>query len=175
MNSAQLHLALTHVPVLLSITGLILLIVSFIIKSRTLTKTSYVIIAIAGIAAIPVYLTGEETEEAVENLPGVSEDIISRHADVAMWAMISEGLAGLMAVIAFFSSRWPAFARLSKFAVLIFSLGTGALMAQTAHLGGQIRHSEIRSGAPTQSAASGEDGNGGEQVSKEQASGKDDD
>ena len=156
MNSAQLHLAFTHVPVLLSITGVIMLIVSFIIKSRTLTKTSYIIIAVAGIAAIPVYLTGEETEEVVENLPGVFENIISRHEDVAMWAMISVAVAGLMALVAFFSFRWPAFAKVSKVLVLIFSLATGGLMAQTAHLGGQIRHSEIRTGATAQPTTNSE-------------------
>ncbi|MGZ3939902.1 MAG: hypothetical protein ACXVLT_15030 [Flavisolibacter sp.] len=168
MNSAQLHLALTHVPVLLSITGLIMLMVSFLIKNKTLTQTSFVVIALAGIAAIPVYLTGEDTEEVVENLPGVSEGIISRHAEVAMWATVSVAVAGVMALIAFFSFRWPAFAKISKVLVLVFSLATGVLMAQTAHLGGQIRHSEIRTGATAQSPTGSEGAN-------EQTSGKDDD
>jgi uncharacterized membrane protein len=145
MNSAQLHLALTHVPVILSITGLLMLIVSFIIRNTTLTKTSYFIIVIAGIAAVPVYLTGEETEEAIENLPGVSENIISRHEDVSKWAMISIVAAGIAALFAFFTFKWLAVARISKVLVLLLSLTTGGLMAQTAHLGGQIRHSEIRS------------------------------
>jgi uncharacterized membrane protein len=156
MNSAQLHLALTHVPVLLSITGLIMLIVSFIIKSRTLTRTSYVIIAVAGLAAIPVYLTGDETEEAIEKLPGVSESIISEHEEVAMWAMISIVIAGIMASFAFFSFRWPAVARVSKILVLVATLATGGLMGQTAHLGGQIRHSEIRNGVPAENGTGGQ-------------------
>jgi uncharacterized membrane protein len=150
MNSAQMHLALTHVPVILSITGLLMLIVSFIIRNTTLTKTSYFIIMIAGIAAIPVYLTGEETEEAIENLPGVSENIISRHEEVAKWAMISVVAAGVAALFAFFSFKWMAVAKVSKVLVLILSLTTGGLMAQTAHLGGQIRHSEIRNGGTVQ-------------------------
>ena len=167
MNSAQLHLALTHVPVLLSITGLIMLTVSFFIKNKTLTKTSYIIIAVAGILAVPVYLSGEETEEAVENLPGVSEGIISRHAEIAMWAMISIAVAGITALVAFFSFRWPAFAKVSKLMVLIFSLATGALMVQTAHLGGQIRHTEIRSGATAQSSTGGEQNNAAQKGEKD--------
>jgi hypothetical protein len=170
MNSAQLHLAFTHVPVLLSITGLIMLIVSFIIKSRTLTRTSYVIIAIAGVAAIPVYLTGEATEEAIEKLPGVSENIISEHQEIAMWAMISVAIAGVLALFAFFSFKWPAVARVSKILVLVATLATGWLMAQTAHLGGQIRHSEIRNGVTAENGTAGENAEtGGEQ------NGKDDD
>jgi len=150
MNSSQMHLALTHVPVILSITGLLMLIVSYIIKNTILTKTSYFIIMIAGIATIPVYLTGEETEEAIEHLPGVSESIISKHEEIAKWAMISIVAAGIAALFAFFSFKWIAVARVSKVFVLILSLVTGGLMAQTAHLGGQIRHSEIRSGATAQ-------------------------
>jgi hypothetical protein len=172
MNSAQMHLALTHVPVLLSITGLIMLLFSFIINSRTLTKTSYVIIAIAGIAAIPVYLTGEETEEAIENLPGVSEKIISEHQEVAMWAMISVAIAGAIALFAFFSFKWPAVARVSKIFVLIATLATGGLMVQTAQLGGQIRHSEIRNAT---TAENGKGEGNKEAVSKEQSGKKDDD
>jgi uncharacterized membrane protein len=175
MNSAQMHLALTHVPVLLSITGLIMLVVSFIIKSKTLTRTSYVIISMAGIAAIPVYLTGEETEEVVEHLPGVSEAIISRHEEVAIWAMISIVAAGIMSLFALFSVKWPAIERVSKVLALLFTLVTGGLMAQTAHLGGQIRHSEIRNGATTQGGSDGENENAATQNNKEQESAKDND
>lgn len=174
MNSAQLHLALTHVPVLLSITGLIMLIMSFLIKSRTLTKTSYIIITVAGIAAIPVYLTGEETEEVVENLPGVSEAIISKHEQVANLAMTSIMVAALMALIAFFSFNWLRIARLAKIVVLVFAVATAGLMAQTAHLGGQIRHSEIRNGAIAQQGE--QNGDKGSIDNKgEQGSDKDDD
>ena len=174
MNSAQLHLALTHVPVLLSITGLIMLIISFLIKSRTLTKTSYIIIIVAGIAAIPVYLTGEETEEVVENLPGVSEAIISKHEQVANLAMTSIMVAALMALIAFFSFNWLRIARLAKIVVLVFAIATAGLMAQTAHLGGQIRHSEIRNGVIIQQ---GEQNNDKTSIDNkgEQSSDKDDD
>lgn len=49
MNSAQMHLALTHVPVILSIAGLIMLTVALLLKNATLTKTSYSVILVAGI------------------------------------------------------------------------------------------------------------------------------
>jgi uncharacterized membrane protein len=153
MNSVQVHLALTHVPVVLSIAGLIMLIVAFLIKNAMLTKTSYMLILIAGIAAIPVFLTGEGTEDAVENLPGVSEAIIEKHEDVAKFAMISIAAAGLAALAALFSFRWQIATRTLKVVVLLLALTSGGLMAQTAHLGGQIRHTEIRSGASFQNSA----------------------
>lgn len=150
MNSVQLHLALTHVPVILSFVGLIMLIVSFFIKNATLTKTSYIILLIAGIAAIPVYFSGEGTEEAVENLPGVSETIIERHEEVAKFAMIAIAVAGLVALAALFSSKWQASASVLRIVVMVLAVISGGLMTQTAHLGGQIRHSEIRNGVAVQ-------------------------
>ena len=145
MNSVQMHLALTHVPVILSLVGLIMLIVAFFIKNSTITKSSYILILTAGITALPVFFTGEGTEEAIENLPGVSESVIGRHEEVAKLAMISIAAAGLVALAALFSFRWQIAARLFKVVVVLLAITSGGLMAQTAHLGGQIRHTEIRS------------------------------
>jgi hypothetical protein len=166
MNSVQMHLALTHVPVILSLVGLIILAVAFFVKNSTLTKTSYVLILIAGIAAIPVFFTGEGTEEAIENLPGVSEAVIERHEDVAKLAMISIVVAGLAALAALFSFRWQIATRVFKVVVLLVAITSGGLMAQTAHLGGQIRHTEIRNSVAFQNGnESGRqnEGNAGQQ------------
>jgi uncharacterized membrane protein len=146
MNSVQMHLALTHVPVILSLVGLIMLIVAFLTKNSTLTKTSYVVLLIAGFAAIPVFFTGEGTEEAIEKLPGVSEAVIERHEEVAKLAMVSVSAAGLLALAALFLFRWQVASRVFKLVVLLLAITSAGLMAQTAHLGGQIRHTEIRNG-----------------------------
>lgn len=150
MNSVQMHLALTHVPVILSLVGLIMLIVAFFIKNTTLTKTAYILLLVAGVAALPVFFSGEGTEEAIENLPGVSETIIEKHEDVAKLAMFAVVSAGLLALAALFTFRWQVAARVFKTVVLILAIVSGGLMAQTAHLGGQIRHTEIRNGVAMQ-------------------------
>jgi uncharacterized membrane protein len=150
MNSVQMHLMLTHVPVILSLVGLIMLTVAFFTKNITLTKTSYLLMVIAGIGAIPVYFTGEGTEDAIKNLPGVSETIIEKHEDVAKLAMIAISAAGLAALAALFSFRWQTATRVFRIVVLLLAIASGGLMAQTAHLGGQIRHTEIRNGAAGQ-------------------------
>jgi uncharacterized membrane protein len=166
MNSVQMHLALTHVPVVLSLLGLIMLVVASLIKNPTVTKTSYIVILIAGIAAIPVFFTGEGTEEAIENLPGVSGAVIERHEEVANLAMISIAAAGLLALAALFAFKWQIAARVFKVVVLLLAITSGGLMAQTAHLGGQIRHTEIRSGVAVQNSnenGGANVGNGGQQ------------
>jgi len=168
MNSVQMHLALTHVPVILSLVGLIMLIVAFFIKNSTITKTSYILILTAGITALPVFFTGEGTEEAIENLPGVSESVIGRHEEVAKLAMISIAAAGLMALAALFSFRWQIAARVFKVVVVLLAITSGGLLAQTAHLGGQIRHTEIRSSVALQNniknAGNSEDNAGQQQL-----------
>jgi uncharacterized membrane protein len=150
MNSVQMHLALTHVPVILSLTGLVMLIVAFFIKNTTLTRASYILLLVAGVAALPVFFTGEGTEEAIESLPGVSDAVIERHEEVAKLAMITISAAGLLALAALFSVRWQAATHIFKILVLLFAVVSGGLMVQTAHLGGQIRHTEIRSGVALQ-------------------------
>jgi uncharacterized membrane protein len=150
MNSVQMHLALTHVPVVLSLVGLIMLAVAFFIKNSIITKTSYILILIAGIAALPVFFTGEGTEEAIKNLPGVSESVIERHEEVAKLAMISIAAAGLAALAALLSFRWQIAVRVFKVVVVLLAITSGGLMAETAHLGGQIRHTEIRSSVALQ-------------------------
>ncbi|HET9825604.1 MAG TPA: hypothetical protein VFP87_09720 [Chitinophagaceae bacterium] len=144
MTSVQMHLALTHVPVILSLAGLGMLIVALLIKNTVLTKTSYVLLLIAGVAALPVFFSGEDAEEAIEHLPGVSESIIDRHAEVANLAMGFVAVAGLLSMAALFSFKWLVASRILKVIVLLLAITSGGLMAQTAHLGGQIRHSEIR-------------------------------
>ena len=163
MKSVQMHLALTHAPVILSLVGLIMLIVAFFIKNTTLTKTSYILLLLAGVAALPVFFSGEGTEEAIENLPGVSDAIIERHEEVANLAMISIAAAGLLALAGLFTFKWQPAARLFKAVVLILAFAAGGLMVQTAHLGGQIRHTEIRKGVAFQNAteAGGENENNG--------------
>jgi uncharacterized membrane protein len=166
MNSVQMHLALTHVPVILSFVGLTMLIVAFFIKNPSLTKTSYILLLVAGVAALPVFFSGEGTEEATENLPGISDAIIERHEDVAKLAMISIAAAGLLALAGLFTFKWQRVARMFKPVVLLLAIISGGLMAQTAHLGGQIRHTEIRNGVAFQNAteAGGEnEGNGNNQ------------
>jgi uncharacterized membrane protein len=158
MNASQIHLALTHVPVVLSFIGLVILSIGLLKKNETIIKTSFYLLLAAGIFTVPVYLTGEGPEEAVENLPGVSESIISKHEDVANLTLIVISLTALMALsgIVFYSRR--IIGKLARTSVFILSLISAGAMAQTAHLGGSIRHTEIRSGVAAVSDQNTENG-----------------
>lgn len=160
MTSVQMHLALTHVPIILFLTGLIMLIVALIQKNNaTIKTTSYLLMLVAGITSIPVFFTGEGAEEAIENLPGVSESIIENHEKWAQITIISISLSGLVALAALIFNRFEKGIRIFKPMLLISGLITSSLLVQTAHLGGQIRHTEIRNSLskqlPEQTGGSG--------------------
>ena len=144
MNASQIHLALTHLPVILSLTGLVALAISFIKTNLSLRRTALYILLIAGVSALPVYFSGEGAEEAVEHLPGVSEAVIEAHEEIAKISMIAIIVASLFALLALLRVYSEAIAKKMAIGVLILSAVAGGLLVQTAHLGGQIRHSEIR-------------------------------
>jgi uncharacterized membrane protein len=152
MNASQIHLALTHVPVILSFVGLIVLIVALIKKNETVTKTSFYILLAAGLFTLPVYFTGEGAEEIVENLPGVSESIISKHEDVAAFTLIIIAITACLALAGLLFYNKKSIGKLARIGVFVLSIVAAGAMAQTAHLGGQIRHSEIRPGAVASNA-----------------------
>jgi uncharacterized membrane protein len=144
MNASQIHLALTHVPVVLSFIGLVILIIGLLRKNETVTKTSFYIMLAAGIFSLPVYFTGEGAEEMVENLPGVSESIISKHEDVANFTLIIISITALLALAGILLYTRKGIGKLARISVLVLSFISAGAMAQTAHLGGSIRHTEIR-------------------------------
>lgn len=155
MNATQLHLALTHVPVVLSLIGLVILIISFFRKSNTLTKTALWILLAAGVFTLPVYFTGEGTEEVVEGLPGVSEVVIEKHEDFAKATLVLVSASGLLALAGLVAYSFGRAVTSIKVLTLLLAFVSAGAMAQTAHLGGQIRHSEIRTGALAQGGEAG--------------------
>jgi uncharacterized membrane protein len=83
----------------------------------------------------------------VEGLPGVSDALIGAHeeaAELAIWVMEALGLLSLISLFIKFKNASSAKTLLGiTFALSLITFG---LMARTGYLGGQIRHSEIRSG-----------------------------
>lgn len=147
MDAAQIHLALTHVPVILSLVGLFLLATAMLQKKSVLIQTAFWVLLIGGLFAIPVYLTGEGAEEIVENLPGVSEQVIEKHEDMGQWALVAASITGLLSFLGLVLYKKTAIGRFLPPLVLLAVLTSAGVLAFTAHLGGQVRHTEMRSGS----------------------------
>lgn len=146
MNAAQIHLALNHVPLLLSITGGGILIWGMIKKNESLKLLSLYLLIATALFAAPVFLTGEGTEELVEEIAGVNEAGIERHEEMAKISLIVIIVTGVVALAGLIIKKSGTVTKLFLFAALFLSLAGFGTMAQTAHLGGLIRHSELNNG-----------------------------
>lgn len=144
MTATHLHLLITHVPVLGVLFGFFIMAYAVFSKKDEVKKVAYTIFVLSALITVPTYLTGERSEESVENLPGVSEIIIEKHEDIAKVAAILTYILGIFALVGLFAKVSDKNKNLVMLSTFALSFITAGVMAQTANLGGQIRHSEIR-------------------------------
>lgn len=157
MSQVHLHLLITHLPVFGSILGALVLAYGLWSKSSSTKKAAYFLFIISAVGAGIAYLTGEGAEEAAENLAGVSENMISLHEDAAMYALVSLILLGVVSVFGLVEGRLKTnLFRSTATIILILSMVSFGLVARTGYLGGQIRHTEISTGAPGNNTATEE-------------------
>jgi hypothetical protein len=151
MNTAHLHLILNHIPVVGTFISLGLFGFALWKRSEESKGTALGLLVITAILAVPAFLTGEPAEGVVKALPGVSQAIIEQHEEAAHGAFIALCILGGVALAGLFWFRRGRLVPLwFSSVVLAGSLLVGGWMAWTANLGGQIRHSEIRSGGQAQ-------------------------
>jgi len=149
MNAAQIHLALNHAPLFLSIIGGGILILGMIQKNESFKTISLYMLIAAALFTAPVFLTGEGTEELVEQLPGVNEGAIEEHEEMAKISMIIIAVTGAVSLIGLLARKNKSFGKFIFLAAAVLSLASFGTMAQTAHLGGLIRHAELQNGTVT--------------------------
>ena len=150
MNTAHVHLLLNHVPVVGTLLGLLILVIGAWRKSEEIKKAALIVFGVIALAAIPAYLSGDPAEDAVKGIPGVSKAIIESHesaAAVSFTGVVILGAVGLAGL--FLYRRDKSIPSWFASSTLIGALVVCGLMAWTANLGGQIRHTEIRGGDST--------------------------
>ena len=146
MNYAHLHLMLNHIPVILFPAGVLLLAYGMIAKDDRLKRLSFVVFVLVALATIPVYLTGGEAEEVVEDLPGIVEHNIEEHEEASTQAFIAAEIAGAFCLVALIAYRRRPLPGWTVGTGFVLSLIVAGLMAYTSNLGGHIRHPETSPG-----------------------------
>lgn len=174
MNAAHLHLLVNHLPILGSFLAAPLLVLALLRRHEpgTLYGAVFVVLA-AAIGAIAADKTGEEAEESVEELPGVTEHLIHEHEEAAEVAIVLAVLTGALGIgAAALTARAGKVHPLATGILLSATLGSGAAMANVGWAGGQIRHTEIRedggAAAPVTARAHDEGGERGEPGEEEE-------
>jgi uncharacterized membrane protein len=147
MNGAHWHLVVNHLPIIFPLVGVIVMITGLIAKSDAIKRTALMIFILSGLAAIVAMNTGEGAEEVVENLNGVTENYIESHEETAeIFAIFSYILGGISLFGLWASFKQKTFSSLISIGTLIFAFVVLFFAKQTGTTGGEIRHTEIRSG-----------------------------
>ena len=157
MSLVHLHLLLNHIPVVGILFALIAFATAIVLRETVSIRFALAFTVALAIITGAVYLTGEPAEEAVERVAGVSESLIEAHEDAAKMATVAMSVLGalsLAALFAFGNRRMPRWVGATG---LAGTLLVSALLGWTANIGGQIRHTEIRSAGLEQHGASDDD------------------
>lgn len=148
MDQTHLHLLITHLPIFGSLLGTLVLGYAMWKKSDTTMLAAYYMLVISALGVVIAYLTGEGAEETVENIQGISENVIEQHAEFALYALIGLSVVGVLSLIGiYFNHKKGPFSKLIATVTLFLALISFSLVARTGYLGGQIRHTEIAAGA----------------------------
>ena len=149
MNLAHLHLMLNHIPVVGTLVAGALFVLALRWRNPQLERVALGFLLAFALLTIPVYLTGEPAEHVVERLPRVAEPVIDRHEHAALATLVAVEVLGASALAGLALFRRRLLPR--AFAVgLVALMGiTSGLFDWTGYLGGQIRHTEIRSASST--------------------------
>ncbi len=145
MDYAHAHLFSNHFPVIGSIITFIFFVYAIIRKRDDLIRLSLWFFVVIALLIIPVYLTGDPAEESIQNLPGITEELTEKHESAALISLIiidAIGVASLIGIVGFKKDRkipgW------FKYSIALAAIGFIVSVGITANLGGEIRHTEIR-------------------------------
>lgn len=150
MNDAHLHLVVNHFPIIGTIFGLGILIAGLIFKNQAVKNTAFILFIIAAAFGFASMNTGEGAEEIAEKLPGVTDQLIEAHEELAETFSVflyATGLLSLVSLIlAYKKNTLEKFTTLGTVGVALIAV---FFAQQTGTSGGEIRHTEIRANATT--------------------------
>ncbi len=148
MNGAHLHLLVNHFPIVGVILATLVLIAGFLFKNTSVKLTALGLYVFSALSSLAAYFTGEQAEEVVEHLAGISETLIHTHEELAEFFHISTLILGALALIAaILHYRRSRYTRYFFIAVFVVAAVDIYAAIQTGRSGGEIRHTEIRQGS----------------------------
>lgn len=150
MNQAHLHLMVNHLPILFPVVGILVMGIGLLSKSEIVKRTAYFIFTLSAVAAIAAMTSGEGAEEVVEQINGMDENFIKTHEEAAeLFALLLYVLGGLSIIGLWASMKQKSFSSIVSVVVTLFAFVVLFFAKQTGTTGGEIRHTEIRSGIST--------------------------
>src|SRR5579863_337484 len=99
MNFAHLHLLLNHFPIIGTMIGVGLFLISLVGRNGDLRRASLIIFAAMALLALPTFFSGVGAQGAIRKLPGISDALIERHQGAAMLALLFMEVTGAFSLI----------------------------------------------------------------------------
>lgn len=145
MNGAQLHLVTVHVPVVGMFAAMVLMALALLRDSEGLVRTALGFVVFGTLVGAPAYFSGPEAKEVAEGFASLDDHLVEQHAILAKAAFFASVLLTAIGGKTWWDSlRGSETGKGARVGLFVAMLVIAWLMAWTAHLGGLIRHPEIR-------------------------------
>jgi membrane protein YqaA with SNARE-associated domain len=147
MDAAHVHLISNHLPIVGLLIGTLVLILALFLQKKDVKLTALGILIFSALGSIVAFYSGEGAEEVVENMAGVSETLMHTHEELAETFFAITLFMGGLALLSFLA-EWKnlAWAKYLLILTVVVSLADSIFAKFVGTSGGEIRHSEIRSG-----------------------------
>lgn len=149
MNVAHYHLLVNHIPLFTVAFGLVAMTWSYFRRSDEMRYFAVALLVAGGLSGWLAAETGEGAEHALKGRPEFTKEWIHPHeeaaeiANIGAW-ILAAAAAALIVIERFRRQNLP----IAQLVVILLALVTMVLMARTAYMGGQIRHTEVRQESP---------------------------
>ena len=145
-QQAYLHILINHLPIIGTAMGTLALMIALCYRQRAALVTALALLLVSGIAAYPVYKTGEGAYKPIRKIADdAGAEWLDEHMDRAdRWTWVFYLMAVLAIAAIVVPVKWPSAALPLAgitFVVSILALGAGGYIAQA---GGRVRHTEFR-------------------------------
>jgi hypothetical protein len=145
----QAHLITNHIPLFAAAFGALVLLGGLLARQRSVRTVGLLLCVVAGLSGVPAHVTGEDAEHALEDqLDAAAHPYLEAHEEAAKPLMFPTLALGILAAFCLWADLKQKKVALALCWVSVaVALGLTVWMMYAAHLGGQIRHPELRPGA----------------------------
>ena len=143
-DAAKLHLMINTLPPVVSCLAAVVLATGIVWRSDDLRRFGLVLMVAVPLLIVPVFFSGRASVVTIGNMPGVPLALIGEHQESVRWTWTISTLSGFAALIALALYRRRSLPAPVILAALALSLASDGFLLRTAHLGGRIRHPEVR-------------------------------
>src|SRR5262245_31186034 len=155
MNVVQIHLAINHFPVVLAVVGAAACAWGWIRRSPAMQRYGLSSLCGAALAAVPTFLSGDAAGKLQPRDPGLPQQLIEEHEEAAEAGLALVSVAGACAWMSLILlARGHPKRKLAFGATLVLAVTAAGFVARAAHLGGLIRHPELRAASADPDPAS---------------------